>query len=255
NGEGGDVDIDVEDVLLLRDNSQIDAEAQREGGDITIDAEFVVAGPNNNDISAASEIGDTGDVRIRASDVLGFTLNNQPSPNTSDITATSTITFDRIDNRDLTRETIEPPLIDPAIDPDRLVYDPCRVDAGETLEDIGQFVFTGRGGIPLGPSDPLQADYTDRPWVVRGETDPEATVEISQTEISNLEIQPARERITEEVTATETSAAQSDTSMIVEAQGFGRDRNGQIVLTATLPEQIAPTPSAPNHQCGELVAR
>ncbi|MEL7083232.1 MAG: filamentous hemagglutinin N-terminal domain-containing protein [Cyanobacteria bacterium J06597_1] len=236
NGEGGNIGIDVDDILLLTGTSQISAEAQTQGGNIAINADFVVAGPKNNDISAFSEIGETGDVRITARDVLGFTLNNRPGPETSDITATSTLTFDRIDNRDLTRETIEPPLLDPAIDPDRLVYDPCRVDAGETLEDIGQFVFAGRGGLPLGPSDPLQADYIDRPWVERRETDPEATVQISQTEILNLEIEPVREHI-------------------VEAQGLGRDNSGQIVLTATLPEQMAPNPSASNHQCGELVSR
>ena len=83
SGQGGDITLQVQDLLLLRRNSEISttagiAGAGGNGGNITIDnTPFIVAVPfENSDIKANAYIGQGGKVTINAQGIFGLAQRN-----------------------------------------------------------------------------------------------------------------------------------------------------------------------------------
>ncbi|MBD2497915.1 S-layer family protein [Nostoc sp. FACHB-280] len=175
SGNGGDINLQVQDILLLRRNSKISTSAgtARQGGDggnITINAPngFIVTIPNeNSDITANAFTGNGGRVNIQAFGIFDI-QPRESSTVFNDITASSELGVDG---------TIE--LNTPNVDPNQgLVELPANlVDASEQITQgctprrgrSNSFVVTGRGGVPLSPSEPLRQRAVITQWVTLDE--------------------------------------------------------------------------------------
>ncbi|MHC5723807.1 MAG: two-partner secretion domain-containing protein, partial [Nostoc sp.] len=97
SGKGGNITLNVQDLLLMRRNSQISTNAETplsngDGGNININSKFLVAVPNeNSDISANAFTGIGGRVDITTDGLFGIVPQKSPTDPTekSDITASS----------------------------------------------------------------------------------------------------------------------------------------------------------------------
>jgi filamentous hemagglutinin family protein len=157
SGLGGDI-ILTADLLTLRQGSSLTATAGGigAGGDIRITAPMLL-GTENSDIFANAVAGRGGTIQISTQGIFGLKFRPQLTAD-SDITASSELGVSGT-------VQINTPGIDPnaglvniavdLIDPNQQVASGCA-DVQES-----SFVVTGRGGMPL---DPTQGDRLDRPW-------------------------------------------------------------------------------------------
>ncbi|MBD2297454.1 filamentous hemagglutinin N-terminal domain-containing protein [Nostoc sp. FACHB-190] len=243
-GGGGNITLQVRDVLLLRRNSQIStnagtANAPGNGGNITINAPngFIVATPQgNNDITANAFSGAGGRIIINANNIFGFVPrtraeliqllgtedSRQLNPNrlpTSDITAFSqqnpslngTIQINTPDvdpSRGLLELPAEP------FDASRQIATYCK-PGGKFKR--GSLIATGKGGIAPSPTDPLMDDSVLVNWItLDGES--ENSVSYTPHHISKREL----DSVTLE-------------TQIVPAQGWVQDGKGNVTLVAQAP--------------------
>ncbi len=88
-GEGGNIDLQISNLLQMRDRSFISAEAggSGNGGNITLNAPVVV-GLENSDIIANAVQGAGGNIQINTQGIFGLAFRTQLTPQ-SDITASS----------------------------------------------------------------------------------------------------------------------------------------------------------------------
>ena len=214
SGQGGNITLQIGDLLLLRRNSQIStnagtAESGGNGGDINIAADLIVAIPQeNSDITANAFEGNGGNINIDAQNILGFQL--QEDPNLSDITASSELGLDGIVNINTSeiepgRELIKLPT--EIVDVSRLINQNFCLAGQE-----GEFIITGKGGLSPSPQDTLNTDAGWEDWRMVENSD------------SNYQ-QSSQTRSLPEV-------KNSGSNQIVEAQGWYIAPNGNIVLTA-----------------------
>ncbi|MDZ7990802.1 MAG: S-layer family protein, partial [Nostoc sp. EspVER01] len=228
-GGGGDIFLNSP-LLLLRRGSSITTNASGNdipGGNITIDNKngFILAVPNeNSDIRADSANFRGGNVTIKnIAGIFGIQSRNEPSLNTSDITATGA-TPDLSGNIEIT-----PPDINPSnglvelpinlVDASRQISNACTPG---TRQFQNTFVATGRGGLPMSPTEPLEDSSTVSAWV-RLKPQPES--------LANTTTQP-------QPTAVSTTSIAAATP-IVEASAWVVNSNGNIELVAQVP-QIKP---------------
>ena len=235
--DGGNITLQVQELLLLRRNSQISAtagiaQAGGNGGNITINAPdgFIVAVPDeNNDIAANAFTGKGGNVQIEAQGIFGLTLRSRQELQTllrtkdpkelnpanlasSDITAIS-----RTNPSFSGQVTINTPDVDPsrglvnlpAVPIDTEVAQACTPGASQAQSE---FVITGRGGLPPNPGDALSTDAVMVDLVTL-----------------NLEVAPAS------TPALSPRSTSSTPAPIVEAQGWVIDAKGNVTLTANAP--------------------
>jgi filamentous hemagglutinin family protein len=164
SGDGGNINLGVGDLLLLRRGSQISATAGTaqqggNGGNINIQAPngFIVAVPNeNSDISANAFTGSGGRVEIDAQGIFGITSRNSPSF-LSDITASSQLGIPGI-------VQINTPVTDFSLG---LVELPITLADASSIDtscaafanvEESRFIATGRGGLPPNPYQSLDSD-------------------------------------------------------------------------------------------------
>ena len=160
-GSGGDIDIQANSFLLLRNGSRISTNAGTQaaggdGGNIDIRAPFVAAVlSENSDITANAFSGSGGRVTVTARDIIGLEFQDQLTPN-SDITASSTTgadgvtEFNRLTNVDV-QEGLSNLPIDLA-DPSGLINRSCEL---QSSANASEFSVTGRGGLPSNPTNAL----------------------------------------------------------------------------------------------------
>jgi filamentous hemagglutinin family protein len=163
--DGGNIVLNLGDLLLLRNGSLISTTAGTEqsggnGGNITISVPFIVAIPEeNSDIAADAFEGSGGNVNITARGVFGIEPRPERTP-LSDITASSELGVSGIINLNvLDTGFIENNLSsfeDTIIDTSTLTAGSC---IARTEEDHGSFVVTGRDGLPQRPGDTGIAAY------------------------------------------------------------------------------------------------
>jgi filamentous hemagglutinin family protein len=161
--QGGDIRLQVQDFLLLRQGSSISttagtAQAGGDGGNITFDGNFIVAVPQeNSNLTANAFSGRGGNVRITAQGIFGI----EPRPREtglSDITASSdfgisgTVTLNRPDV-DPSRGTT--PLPTGLVDTNALIANSCIARRNRQ----GRFVVTGTGGLATQPDDLSSATF------------------------------------------------------------------------------------------------
>jgi filamentous hemagglutinin family protein len=169
SGEGGNINLNVRDYILMRRQSRISAEATNnaKGGNITIDTArgFVVAPPlQDSDIIASASFGQGGNVTINAQGIFGLTQGRAiPRNRTNDIDTSSqfnqpgTITINTPDI-DLRLELVELPTV--LADTSQFIADTgcAGVASTDSDTDKSSFTITGRGGLPPSPYEPLSTD-------------------------------------------------------------------------------------------------
>jgi filamentous hemagglutinin family protein len=243
NFTGGNIDLTPKEYLLMRNNSiiltdSLSKENIGNGGNITINTPFIVTAPNeNSDITANAFGGSGGKVKIdtkqnfwilplsrsELEQRLGSKDPNRLNPkllSTNDITAISQV------NPNLSGQiTITPPEIDITAGlsplPNNITDPTNQINPNCSPKAIGNNSFTsiGRGGIPRTAKDPLNEEQITSNWVKLNSQDNQPS-----TTAATLPVKP---------------------KPIVEAQGWRRDSNGDIVLVAgtssgTLPRQPQP---------------
>jgi large exoprotein involved in heme utilization and adhesion len=220
--------------LVLRNGSRISADAgdRANGGNIRIDANFIVAVPSeDSDIRANAVAGRGGNISIETEGLFGIQAAAASTPGRSDITASSERgvqgvvqinTPDVNPNQGLTELPVD------VVDASQLVARSCANGAGIAAPERSEFVMTGRGGLPLNPTDSLSRDAVISPWVALNPSD-------SQESISDIP-QPILE---------ESSPAAS----LHEAQGWVVDANGEVMLVTQPPVVTAGHPAFASTGC------
>jgi filamentous hemagglutinin family protein len=164
---GGNIDLTISDLLLLRREAQISATAGAKnpqalgaGGNININSRFIVAIPKeNSDIMANATQGRGGNVNLTSQGIFGLQFRPQLTP-FSDITASSdfgltgTVNLNTPDNTGIQNGLTQLPTN--AIDTNALLAQTCIVRKDKTE---GSFYIVGTGGIPNRPNDPALSEY------------------------------------------------------------------------------------------------
>jgi large exoprotein involved in heme utilization and adhesion len=214
SGEGGNIQLRVRDLVLLRDNSSISTTAgsegaQANGGNIEIDTNFLVTVPSeNNDITANAFEGRGGFIQITAQGIFGLESRERLTP-LSDITAFSqqnpqldgVVDIDSPDV-DVSREIVVLPSM--LVNVTQLIAQRCSGDRGNLAQVGSEFILTGRGGLPPQPSEALRT--------------PAVSVD-------------------EQAVSEETSLS----APLVEATGWTSDGQGRIVLVAATANELRST--------------
>jgi len=187
-GNGGNITLTPQDLLLLRHDSQISttAVATGNGGNITINTPngFVVAAPNeNNDITANAFNGAGGVIKINALGIYNFNQRSLADLETLlGTTDPSKLDPQKLPTNDITAISLTNPtlsgqvnIITPDIDPTRglatlptvtkQASKPISSSCAAFNEANGgsSFTITGSGGLPPSPNEPLTGDalWTD----------------------------------------------------------------------------------------------
>jgi large exoprotein involved in heme utilization and adhesion len=218
SGLGGNIELQVQDLILMRRNSLISANAENNGngGNVTINAPFIIAVKSeNSDIIANAFQGRGGNINITTQGIYGLEYRPQLTPN-SDINASSQFGVNGT-------VQINTPGIDPSrgltnlptevIDASNQIAQACGTRGAEAGKN--EFIITGRRGMPSNPHEPLS---DERPL-----DDIHPPAEFSGSRNSK----PNARRI-----VTPQSVTNNAKPPIVEAQGWRINDKGQVVLTA-----------------------
>ncbi|WP_199331936.1 filamentous hemagglutinin N-terminal domain-containing protein [Anabaena lutea] len=245
--EAGNINLKLNNLLLLRDNSTISTSAgtqnsEGNGGNIDINLKdgFVIAVPSeNSDIIANAYGGNGGKINMRANRILGFqlqgreALDNIRKNGSSDISASSDVGTQG-------QVTVENLNVDPSqglvqlstqlIDPTGLIASACGGNS-HTAKGQSEFVITGRGGLPPSPDDVLTAGTVPNTWVT------------SETETfsNNSSARP--------LVNSNAVSSPLDSAPLVEAQGMIRNANGDIVFTTQPPVNTLHQSALPAQFC------
>lgn len=209
-GEGGNISLQIDAALVLREDSLISAEAfnDADGGNVDIATPFIIAlfpetGRDGNDIQASAVDGNGGRITIQANTLFNIAENIAIDGNmTNDLDASSGTGIDG----EVIIETLQ---VDPDEGTVRLpsgLADPEISQGCQAGGDInGQFVNAGRGGLRSNPYESLSGDGIQEDILPAGQTT------VQQTALEN------------------------SSEKIVEAQGWGKNAQGEIVLVTENP--------------------
>ncbi|MEH2251639.1 S-layer family protein [Nostoc sp.] len=184
-GNGGNITLRVQDLLLLQRNSQISAvsgtaQAGGNGGNFTLNIPdgFIVATPNeNSDIITDAFTGRGGRIDIAAFGIFGMQVRYQEDLvrllRTND---PSQLDPRRLPTNDITSFSQTGPSFKETIEPDftRVELPTNLVDASKQIDTscnpgskqkASSFIITGRGGLPRNPYDLLSPDTVLVDWV------------------------------------------------------------------------------------------
>jgi filamentous hemagglutinin family protein len=221
SGEGGNIDLNVQDILLLRNNSPITASAAGtgNGGNITINTSSLVAIPNeNSDIRADSVNSRGGNVTINTSGLFGIEFRDR-NTSLSNITATGassqlsgTVEIN-VQDVDPARGLAQLPT--EVVDASGAIAQGCRDVQGSS------FVVSGRGGLPPTPQQALGDDPRWRDWRTP------AGVSRQPNTPANGTLEPS-------------ANPASTKSALVEATGWVIEPDGKVILTASAPNATSP---------------
>ena len=191
SGEGGDISINLADLLLLRRGAGITstagtAQTGGNGGNILIVTPFLIAQPSeNSDITANAFTGQGGNIDITAQGVLGMRVlsrsqleslleTNDPEQldpalvPTSDITAISqsnpslngqVILRSPDTDANLTTVTLPSEIVDST----QLIARGCSA-GGVRAKVQGSLIVTGRGGLPTNPTGLISGETLLLTW-------------------------------------------------------------------------------------------
>lgn len=240
SGEGGNIELQVQDLILMRRNSLISAQADNNGngGNITINAPFIVAVPNeDSDIIANAVQGQGGNINITTQGIYGLENRLRLTP-LSDINASSEFGVNG---------TVQ--LNTPDVDPSRGLTN-LPTEVGDASDQIAQncptneatasqqnrFIITGRGGLPDNPTQTLS---TDAVWIDVRPTPHQARTQSSlQGTIRQLHPVSLVQGIQGVGVQVRTSLSRPTNSKAVqleEAPEWMLNDKGQVVLTASAP--------------------
>ncbi|NEQ85167.1 MAG: S-layer family protein [Moorea sp. SIO2I5] len=165
SGNGGNINLQIRDLLLLRGGSEISTNAGTDqkggdGGNIDINSKFLIAIPQeNSDITANAFRGRGGNVQIISQGIFGIEARPQQTDK-SDITASSdlgiagNINVVTPDNSAIQNSLTE--LQQNPIDTKALIANSCIARSSKVE---GTFVIIGSGGLPNRPGDAFVSPY------------------------------------------------------------------------------------------------
>jgi len=233
SGNGGNITLTLQDLLKLRNGSQISTSAGTEdkpgnGGDITITADLILAFlEEDSDITANAFNGIGGNITLTAQGIFGFNFPDQLT-DLSDIIASSERGVDgdiqiNILGVNPSQGLVELPTT--VVDASTLIAARCGDNVKVASDDSkgDEFIITGRGGLPPSPLDPIISQTVIADWV---------TLDNSATTNYQSQQTPVTPGAREE------SAPKRPRRRIVEAQGWLIGPDGTVILTAfpTTPE-------------------
>ncbi|BAZ07410.1 S-layer family protein [Calothrix sp. NIES-3974] len=202
SGEGGNINLNLQKFVILRNQSKISTEAGGvgNGGDITI-VSPVIVGLENSDITANAVRGNGGNIQITTQGIFGPKYRDQIT-NESDITASSE--FGVSGTVDINNFGVDPSsgLVELPVN----TTDPSQQIATGCVDTNGNsFIATGRGGIPQNPS---QSMINYRTW----------------SDIRDISAYRQNQPITAQIP--------QSTEKLVQATGWRRTPQGTIELVA-----------------------
>ncbi|AUT00554.1 filamentous hemagglutinin [Nostoc sp. CENA543] len=161
-GDGGNINLQLRDVLLMRRGSLINAEAgsNGNGGNISINSPNVI-GLENSDIIANAVQGKGGNIQITTQGIIGLEYRNLLNPRevlSNDITASSQFSVSgtvQINNVGIDPNSGLVELPENVTDPSQQIATGC------SNTNSSSFIATGRGGVPQNPTQEVRSD---RPW-------------------------------------------------------------------------------------------
>ena len=160
-GQGGNIGLQIENLLLLRYQGLISATSGVAGsngldGNINIDTKFLVAAPKENSDIVATGFGRTpgSNIQVNAQRIFGTQFRQQLTSE-SDIVATGQVTLNTL-NVDPSQGLVELPTN--LIDASNQIDTSCTPGNSQRASS---FVITGRGGLPPSPNDILTTDAVD----------------------------------------------------------------------------------------------
>jgi filamentous hemagglutinin family protein len=267
SGQGGNITLEVRDLLLMRHESQISTNAggDGDGGNITIKAPngFLVTAPlENNDITANAFSGSGGKITINANNIFGFVPRTRADVERLDLTGE--INPNNLPTSDITAFSKQNPSLSgtvqintPDVDPSKglVVPEVSVIDASQQIApgchsrgklSGGSLIATGRGGIAPSPTEPLMGDAVLTDWITL-EPEGENRAGGSQNRVVIGQQKPVVEN------ARKVNSVNSSTQ-IVEAQGWVVDASGNVVLVAQAPTMTPHSPALNPVSCdGEIV--
>jgi filamentous hemagglutinin family protein len=220
---GGDINLNTNLVLLtnksLISSSVLDSTGG--GGNININADLVVA--SNSDIIANAVFGSGGNIQIQTQGI--FLSPDSKIEASSQFGVNGTVTINNLETSKNIANTELPKNI---LDPTQQIATSCRANRANN------FVVTGRGGLPENPTDPIIGKTI---W----------------TDLRNLSPKVAvQEKGGQGRQETLSQGSQNTPSVIIEAQGWRVNSNGQVELLANSPYSIPQAPSNPTPNCGAV---
>ncbi|MBD2384999.1 two-partner secretion domain-containing protein [Cylindrospermum sp. FACHB-282] len=267
SGNGGNINLQVQDKLLMRRNSQIStsagtAQADGDGGNITINAPdgFVIASPlGNNDITSNGFSGAGGRITVNANSIIGFVPRSRADlVRLLGTEEPDELTPQRLPTNEITAFSQQNPALNgviqintPDTDPKKLVELPekeldvtgqiaAACDAPGKLAG-GSFVSIGRGGIVNDPVDVLATEAVLTNWIsLEGEGDNRAGG------VYNSAVLQKQRNIE---THAQKSSSVNAPEQIVEAQGWVIDAHGNVVLVAQAQTAMPHVPSLKQASC------
>nr|WP_223805524.1 filamentous hemagglutinin N-terminal domain-containing protein [Pseudanabaena sp. UWO310] len=158
-GNGGNLNFSLGELLLLRNESLLSAEAggKGNGGNITISSPFII-GLGNSDIVANAFQGNGGNIQISTNGIFGLKYRPYRTDD-NDITASSQFGLSgtvNINNLTFTPAAGLIELPTDVIDPSQRIVQGCRTYGNS------RFIVTGRGGVADNPSDRPSGNH---PWI------------------------------------------------------------------------------------------
>ncbi|NEO23071.1 filamentous hemagglutinin N-terminal domain-containing protein [Moorena sp. SIO4A5] len=258
NQEAATIEINVPGVIILDNNSLILASAigNANGGNIDISGGVLVALPLTNDekgsdIFANAQQGDGGKINITLQGLFNMKVLEDDRAfrdssgniieslafenNNSEIAALSfsggqsgTVT------RDITGSAQDPENLPTSlVDPSALIVANCPSSGKVAVDELGEFIVTGRGGLPPSPLDPINQQSVLVDWITL-DTEEEKIEEATSTPTPEVSYLPMRGK-----RRTAETPTPSRPKKIVEAQGWTVGEDGTIILTAE-PNTVTP---------------
>jgi filamentous hemagglutinin family protein len=212
-GRGGNIILNTE-ILQLRHNSNITGTAggSGDGGNITLNAGLIL-GLENSDIIANAFHGKGGNINIKTQGIFGLALSNTLTPTdnlNNDITASSQFNINGTVQINNIGVEINSGLVEL---PTNVIDSSQQITSGCSGNPSGQFIATGRGGIP---DNPTQLLTSDRTWV----------------EMLKFSIEGKTSNITSHINQAQISPKSNSPKMLIEATGWHRNQEGKIELVA-----------------------
>lgn len=156
SGQGGNIVLQGQS-LILRHGSVVSATAGEggDGGNITVKAP-IIGGFENSDIIANAVRGRGGNIQITTEGIFGLKFRSQLTPE-NDITASSDFGINgtvQVNNVGVDPNSGLIQLPADIIDPTQQIAATCAANQGSS------FVVTGRGGVPINPTQDTRHDRT-----------------------------------------------------------------------------------------------
>jgi filamentous hemagglutinin family protein len=231
--EGGNLKLQIANSVILRDNSEISAEAfgRANGGNITFEVGGIIFAilSENSDVVANAFEGNGGQITGRATGVFGFRQFEKVRTPESDFIASSALGFDGIVDIDEEKRQL-PQLPADFLDVEDLNRDVCALRNGK-IAGGSSFVITGRGGLPPNPLEEFTPLDGVVEWAAREDLGRGELSQPSLAENDNLSPKPAP--ISEEAEENE------HPKEIRPVQGWIIAPDGTVILTAEVPTAAA----------------